>query len=201
WLGAHQRSADTLGALVLMGVRLYNPAVGRFLQIDPVEGGSANRYDYAYQDPVNSFDLDGRVADRVEAAGACDRACRREVRRYVKKHRKHRLGGILRRNWRAIAGVAVAATCVALAEFCFAATAALWAVDTVRNLRRNTWHSRAFLRAEGISTLLAVAMAAPGAGQASAERQGASAFGRWGLYALRAHAEAPGVLCSLRCRW
>lgn len=59
WLGGERRSADTLGSLVLMGVRLYNPAIGRFLQIDPVEGGSANRYDYANQDPVNQLDLGG----------------------------------------------------------------------------------------------------------------------------------------------
>ena len=45
-----------------MGVRLYNPATGRFLQVDPVLGGSDNPYDYARHDPVNIFDLDGRQA-------------------------------------------------------------------------------------------------------------------------------------------
>jgi hypothetical protein len=31
----------------------------RFLEVDPVEGGSANDYDYVEGDPVNQFDLDG----------------------------------------------------------------------------------------------------------------------------------------------
>lgn len=31
----------------------------RFLQTDPVKGGSANSYDYVYQDPINKFDLGG----------------------------------------------------------------------------------------------------------------------------------------------
>ncbi|MDP9183601.1 MAG: hypothetical protein M3P04_12610, partial [Actinomycetota bacterium] len=60
WLGSHRRATDTLGGIVLMGVRLYNPASGRFLQTDPVVGGSANAYDYAGQDPINRFDLDGK---------------------------------------------------------------------------------------------------------------------------------------------
>lgn len=45
---------------MLMGVRLYVPAIGRFLQVDPIPGGSANDYDYANQDPINAYDLDGR---------------------------------------------------------------------------------------------------------------------------------------------
>ncbi len=60
WLGTQERSADALGGLILMGVRLYNPLTGCFLQTDPIPGGSANPYDYANQDPVNQFDLDGR---------------------------------------------------------------------------------------------------------------------------------------------
>ena len=32
----------------------------RFLQVDPVEGGSANDYEYAMGDPINKFDLDGK---------------------------------------------------------------------------------------------------------------------------------------------
>ena len=36
-----------------------DPSVGRFLAPDPVEGGSANAYDYANQDPINTFDYDG----------------------------------------------------------------------------------------------------------------------------------------------
>ncbi len=39
--------------------RLYNPNTGRFLQVDPIPGGSANAYDYANQDPINQSDLTG----------------------------------------------------------------------------------------------------------------------------------------------
>ncbi|WP_079175436.1 DNRLRE domain-containing protein [Streptomyces malaysiense] len=60
WLGGKQRSSETLTGLTLMGVRLYNPATGRFLSTDPVPGGSANAYEYCGGDPVNCFDLDGK---------------------------------------------------------------------------------------------------------------------------------------------
>jgi RHS repeat-associated protein len=60
WLGTQQRDTSTPGGLTLMGVRLYTPTLGRFLTVDPIEGGSSNTYDYANQDPLNTFDLDGR---------------------------------------------------------------------------------------------------------------------------------------------
>ena len=58
WLGAALRSNDTVGSLVLMGVRLYNPATGRFLTTDPVPGGNDNAYLYP-TNPLNSKDLSG----------------------------------------------------------------------------------------------------------------------------------------------
>jgi len=60
WLGGKQRSTDALGGVVLMGIRLYEPIAGRFLQTDPIVGGNANPYDYCTADPINCFDLDGR---------------------------------------------------------------------------------------------------------------------------------------------
>jgi RHS repeat-associated protein len=61
WLGEHQRPYEHAGALSLvqMGARPYSPLLGRFLSVDPVEGGSANDYDYVVGDPVNKTDLDG----------------------------------------------------------------------------------------------------------------------------------------------
>ena len=70
WLGAKQRSAETPTGVIRMGDRVYVPQLGRFLQVDPIPGGSANAYDYANQDPVNVFDLDGRMAAGQGGAGS-----------------------------------------------------------------------------------------------------------------------------------
>ena len=60
YLGQHQRATDNPAGISLMGARLYNAATGRFLTVDPVQGASANPYDYCYAEPVNCKDLDGR---------------------------------------------------------------------------------------------------------------------------------------------
>lgn len=60
WVGAKQRRSELDSGVITMGVRLYVPQLGRFTQVDPIPGGSANAYEYAGQDPVNKLDLDGQ---------------------------------------------------------------------------------------------------------------------------------------------
>ncbi|HVX23635.1 MAG TPA: RHS repeat-associated core domain-containing protein [Acidimicrobiales bacterium] len=47
--------------VVFMGARPYFPEEGRFLSVDPIEGGCANAYVYVSGDPVNSSDLTGEA--------------------------------------------------------------------------------------------------------------------------------------------
>ena len=70
WLGGHERftSAPALG-IMRMGVRLYDPNLGRFLEQDPVAGGSCNDYDYTCSDPVNGRDIDGTTSRPLSPLG------------------------------------------------------------------------------------------------------------------------------------
>jgi hypothetical protein len=43
-----------------MGARPYQPALGRFITVDPKEGGCSNNYTYAFGDPTNHPDLTGQ---------------------------------------------------------------------------------------------------------------------------------------------
>lgn len=70
WMGRWNKKLDTQSSLVEMGVRPYDPTLGRFLSRDPIDGGSANAYDYAHQDPVNAYDLDGRYVVVLAMFGA-----------------------------------------------------------------------------------------------------------------------------------
>lgn len=60
WLGSQQRAADAPSGIMLMGVRLYNPTTGRFLQVDPIYGAGCNAYEYTCADPVDKTDLNGK---------------------------------------------------------------------------------------------------------------------------------------------
>jgi RHS repeat-associated protein len=68
YTGAWAKQYDTTSSLVLMGARPYDPNLGRFLAVDPIDGGSLNNYDYAFQDPVNDLDLSGLMAEEEEEA-------------------------------------------------------------------------------------------------------------------------------------
>jgi RHS repeat-associated protein len=71
WLGGEMRhrTGDLFG-LIRMGVRLYDPNLGRFHGVDPVDGGSANTYDYCNADPINCRDLSGEWGLRTWLKGA-----------------------------------------------------------------------------------------------------------------------------------
>jgi RHS repeat-associated protein len=101
WLGQHQRPVEhepTLQPVIEMGARQYSPLLGRFLEIDPIEGGSANDYDYVNGEPVSTFDLAGtwgfrnpfnnwgssirnRIRDGVDRVRGTARGIRNRVRR------------------------------------------------------------------------------------------------------------------------
>jgi RHS repeat-associated protein len=88
WLGAIELPTELASGVMSMGARSYVPQLGRFLQPDPVPGGSANAYSYTFGDPVNTSDPSGEYTfvagyvngfDEEWAAGAEGREAGREA--------------------------------------------------------------------------------------------------------------------------
>jgi RHS repeat-associated protein len=144
WLGAKQRSSETLTGLTLMGVRLYNPATGRFLSMDPVYGGGANAYEYVNADPLNRFDLDGKWWSW------------KKVKRGFKVAARH-----VRKNWRTYAGYGATAACIiASAGTCAVASVAVFAATAVADGRGGRWRTKKYWK----STAKSAAWTAVGVG-------------------------------------
>jgi RHS repeat-associated protein len=66
--GAHSKLTDTALGITILGARAYQPAEGRFLSVDPIEGGCANNYVYVFGDPLNSNDLTGQKGCTITIA-------------------------------------------------------------------------------------------------------------------------------------
>lgn len=89
WLGAEQQPTELPSGEIAMGARSYIPELGRFLQTDPMPGGSANAYAYTFGDPVNSGDPSGeltygfsswlKAANNQEAKEVVEREVARET--------------------------------------------------------------------------------------------------------------------------
>jgi RHS repeat-associated protein len=56
--------------VVQMGARQYHPGIGRFLEVDPIEGGVDNDYNHV-SDPVNESDTSGTACTPQDRWGDC----------------------------------------------------------------------------------------------------------------------------------
>ncbi len=193
WLGTQKRFVDHPGLdITRMGVRAYDPHIGRFLSQDPIAGGSANDYDYVSADPINNLDLGGTCTRHRGFWGrARDIGChggnvatKNRVARWTARHR-----------WQ-VASIAVGLACTAAsggagALACYGLGAALLGAKTYATYQS---HGTARDFAWNVVSTGALMGAGAGWGAAAAELSGSAAIGARGM------SQAPGLICGTFAR-
>lgn len=108
WLGGYSRAAELSSGVIQMGARSYVPSLGRFLSVDAVQGASANAYDYANSDPVNSLDLTGRKPHSNDClSGFAGCTCKLHLKMW--SHQRGRMGIRITRDCNRFGGITLQA--------------------------------------------------------------------------------------------
>ncbi|MFD0520949.1 RHS repeat-associated core domain-containing protein [Paractinoplanes durhamensis] len=58
--GSSSKLTDNVTGIAILGARAYQRSEGRFLSVDPIDGGCANNYTYVNGDPFSTNDLTGQ---------------------------------------------------------------------------------------------------------------------------------------------
>ena len=87
FVGRWHKRLDTQGGLIVMGARPYQADLGRFLSVDPIDGGSCNAYEYTCQDPINAYDLTGTwcVLGYGNSCSPAERRARKTMEEVVRR--------------------------------------------------------------------------------------------------------------------
>lgn len=168
------RSLDNMATARLE--RRYRPSV-------PVEGGSANDYDYAEGDPINEFDLNG------ECAQLWRKRCRDRQAERVRDAAAATVGWVNENHWK-LAGLAVSGVCIAGSGgagtvACLAAGGALLTAKEV-----STFSEGGSVGDHAYNVGSTALYVLAGSGWAAAGLKGAAGVG------ARSLSEVPNIACS-----
>jgi RHS repeat-associated protein len=211
WLGSKERFT-LQDAVIRMGQRLYDPSTGRFLESDPVEGGTPNPYVYVL-DPVNQFDLSGRcdLFDVVCDANSAWDASTDFVKKVVKKvvdtggRLVRATGHVLRQGydavggWKGILSLGAVAVCAASTlGACGAALAGAFIARSIVTIHDHGWNSAT---ARSIMLDGAVSYASFGLGGMITEYGDQYAFSRTYTNVVSSGLFGGGIGCALGCHF